>query len=187
MHKRLFWGLVGCFFYVTLGFGATSFPKQQGYVTDHLGVISTQERALMSAISRRVELASKVQIATVVIETLPPNQTVESYASRLFEDWGIGGKSVNKGLLLLLFVKDKKIRVEVGYGLEGVVSDGKSGELLDEYVIPYFKKGNLSKGLLMGHLSLAQHIATVYDFPLDGAAPVRQAQPARPLGIAELI
>ena len=88
-------------------------------------------------------------MAVVVIGSLD-GLSIEEAAVRLFSLWGIGGKSKDNGLLLIWSTGDRRVRVEVGYGLEGVLPDGKTGAILDAYVIPKFKSGQFDEGVLAG-------------------------------------
>ncbi|MGB9833330.1 MAG: TPM domain-containing protein, partial [Caldisericum exile] len=92
--------------------------------------------------------------------------TVEEYAVQLFRKWGIGQKDKDNGVLLLVAIKDRVMRIEVGYGLEGAIPDGKAGRIRDEYIIPYFKQEDYSKGIYYGYLALAREIAKEYNAEL---------------------
>jgi uncharacterized protein len=96
-----------------------------------------------------VERASGVEMAIVVIKSLD-GRSVEEVAVKLFELWGIGKKNKDNGLLLLWSTGDRRVRVEVGYGLEGALPDGKVGAILDSHLIPRFKSGDFDRGILDG-------------------------------------
>src|SRR6185436_2536337 len=89
------------------------------------------------------------EMAVVVINSLD-GLSVEEFAVKLFELWGIGKKNRDNGLLLLWSTGDRRVRVEVGYGLEGTLPDGKVGGILDTYVMPKFKAGDFDQGLIDG-------------------------------------
>ena len=119
------------------------------WVTDLPGVLRADTVARLNTMIGDVERASGVEMAVVVITSLD-GRSVEEFAVKLFELWGIGKKNKDNGLLLLWSTGDRRVRVEVGYGLEGALPDGKVGAILDGQVIPRFKTGDFDRGLLDG-------------------------------------
>ena len=103
--------------------------EPQGYVSDFAGVIDATAKQDLEQYCARVEKTTGAQMALVTIATLD-GAPVEDVANSLFRRWGIGTKQNNEGVLLLLVVRDRRSRLEVGYGLEPVITDGTSGELL---------------------------------------------------------
>jgi uncharacterized protein len=95
------------------------------------------------------ERTTGTEMAVVVLRSLD-GIAIEAAAAELFELWGIGKKRRDNGLLLLWSVGDRLVRVEVGYGLEGVLPDGKAGAILDAHVIPAFRSGEFDQGILAG-------------------------------------
>ena len=85
------------------------------------------------------------------------------YSTNLFRQFGIGDKEKNNGLLILIALEERKSRIEVGYGLEGVLPDGKTGRIQDEYMIPYFKDNNFDEGILNGYKALFKEVANEYN------------------------
>jgi uncharacterized protein len=96
---------------------------------------------------------------------------IEDYATGLFRKWGIGSKEKNNGVLILIAYKNpsslKKSRIEVGYGLEGALPDAKTGRIQDDYMIPYFKDGDYSSGILNGYAVICSEVAKEYNVTLD--------------------
>src|SRR5262245_1344160 len=119
------------------------------WVTDLPGVLRADTVARLNTMIGEVERASGVEMAVVVIKSLD-GRSVEEVAVKLFELWGIGKKNKDNGLLLLWSTGDRRVRVEVGYGLEGALPDGKVGAILDTYVIPRFRSSEFDAGLLAG-------------------------------------
>ncbi|MDA1353512.1 MAG: TPM domain-containing protein [bacterium] len=150
-----------------------SFPKLTGYVTDTVGVLSPQEVALLNSVSAQLDRAAQVQLTSVVVDSLD-GLSVEEYAVRLFEIAGIGHKNSDRGLLVLVAVGDRKVRIEVGYGLEGIIPDGKAGAILDDYVVPEFKKNEFGAGVRSGHLVIAKQLSEYFNvaLQLDGRVPM---------------
>lgn len=119
------------------------------WVTDLPGALRADTVARLNITIGDVERASGVEMAVVVIKSLD-GRSVEEVAVKLFELWGIGKKNKDNGLLLLWSTGDRRVRVEVGYGLEGALPDGKVGAILDSHVIPRFKAGDFDRGILDG-------------------------------------
>jgi uncharacterized protein len=125
-------------------------PRTGGsWVTDMPGALRPDTVAQLNSTISEFERTTGGEMAVVVIKSLD-GLPIEETAVKLFELWGIGKKSKDNGLLLLWSTGDRRVRVEVGYGLEGVLPDGKTGAILDTYVIPKFKSGEFDEGVLAG-------------------------------------
>jgi uncharacterized protein len=123
------------------------------WVTDMPGMLRADTIARLNSTISDFERTSGGEMAVVVIGSLD-GLSIEETAVRLFKLWGIGKKNKDNGLLLLWSTGDRRVRVEVGYGLEGVLPDGKTGAILDAYVIPKFKSGEFDEGVLAGVAAL---------------------------------
>ena len=119
------------------------------WVTDMPGMLRAETIARLNATIGEFERTNGAEMAVVVIRSLD-GLTIDEAAVELFELWSIGKKSSDNGLLLLWSTDDRRVRVEVGYGLEGVLPDGKVGAILDAYVMPKFRSGEFDEGLLAG-------------------------------------
>src|SRR6185436_6571244 len=119
------------------------------WVTDVAGALRPDTIGRLNATLRELEQQTGAEMAVVVIRSLD-GLSIEDAAVKLFALWGIGKKGSDNGLLLLWSTGDRRVRVEVGYGLEGVLPDGKVGAILDSYVIPQFKSGDFDAGILAG-------------------------------------
>lgn len=146
---------------------AVQFPGYRGWVNDYANVISSADESKMTTIAREVKQKTGAEIAVV---TVPDMQglSVEEYATQLYQAWGIGRASQDDGVLLLVSVEERKVRIETGYGVEGILPDGKTGEILDAYVVPHLRTGDYSSGLLAGMLATAQVIAKNAGVTLTG-------------------
>ena len=102
--------------------------KPTGYVNDFAHVLDPQTKAQIEDICTQVDQKAHAQIALVTINTLDGSD-IESYAVDLFHKWGIGAKSTDRGVLILYAIQDHRARIEVGYGLEPILPDGKVGRL----------------------------------------------------------
>jgi uncharacterized protein len=155
-----------------------SFPKHKGPVNDFANVISqTHEQTIRELTT---ELFNKTEIPLVLV-TMPDigGADYTEYANRLYEAWGIGKKGEDKGVLIFVAVKERKMRIEVGYGLEGILPDGRAGEIRDRYITPYLKNNQFGEGLLSGALAISQIIAKDAGVELTGQVPVRAPKKRR--------
>ncbi|MBE3575594.1 MAG: TPM domain-containing protein [Firmicutes bacterium] len=125
------------------------FPQPVGYVTDQAGVLSPAARASLEEDLARFEKSSGIQLAVVTVKSVAPLDS-KMYAVQLFSAWGIGKKGKDNGVLLLLAQQERRVEIEVGYGLEPVLTDGRAGEILDRYVVPALRRGDYDAGLAEG-------------------------------------
>lgn len=152
-------------------------PTEDIYVADFAHMVQGEDRAKMLAIGEDLDNRFGAQLAVVTIDTLGGDD-IESYANRLFRAWGIGNAEKNNGVLLLIAKEDRKFRVEVGYGLEGAITDGYAGEVLDG-MTPRFQAGEYSPGILEAYRKLAQKIYGEYgEVPPAALFPSKAAGPA---------
>lgn len=143
--------------------------RQPGYVFDRANVIDRDDERVIAEMLRRLESLTTCQVKVVALPDLADGE-IRDFANRLFEGWGIGQKDRDNGLLILMAAKERRIWIEVGYGLEAYLPDAKAGRLLDEYVIPRFKQGEFSEGLKQGTLATADILAKAYNVDLDARA-----------------
>lgn len=136
---------------------ARKFPKPTGYVNDFAGVIDDGKQREMETLLHDVETKTTAEVAVVTVPKCAPMDSF-TYRTELFKEWGIGKKGKDNGLLLLLCLEERRIEIEVGYGLEGVITDSIAGEILDKYVTPDFKQGNYGAGFLRGAQVIASKI-----------------------------
>jgi uncharacterized protein len=110
------------------------------------------------------------EIAVVTVLDLG-DESIETYAVKLFEEWGIGKKGVDNGLLLLVAPKEREVKIEVGYGMESVVTDLLANQVIQKVIIPEFKEGNYSRGIQGGVDSLIAIINNTSDTSIIADAP----------------
>ena len=143
-------------------------PPKNGYVLDQTQTLTKEEIYTMNYMGLELQKKTKAQIAVLLIPTLE-GEDVSDYANRVFRTWGIGDKEKNNGVLFLIALKDKQMRIEVGYGLEGAINDGKAGEILDQYAIPYFQKGKFGPGVMETYKVLVGEVSKEYGVSIDGS------------------
>jgi len=153
-----------------------TFPKPRGLVNDFANVISPQYEQKLTQVTG--ELLKKTGVSVVVV-TMPDigGEDYNEYANRLYAAWGIGKKGQDRGVLIFVTLKERKMRIETGYGIEGLIPDGLAGEIRDQYIVPYLKRNQFGEGLLNGTLAIASIIAKDARVNLTGQVPVKR--PAR--------
>jgi len=163
----------------------TQFPKPVGAVNDFASVIPEPARQRMEGISREILEKTGVSIVVVTVESIG-DDAIETYANELYRDWGIGKKGEDKGALILLAMKERRVRIEAGYGVEGILPDGLTGQILDDAVIPYFKNGQYGEGLYNGLISVARVIAKDAGVEISGEYKAVKQVRKRPVGFLGL-
>ena len=121
-------------------------PNPPRLVTDNAGVLSAEQIQALENKLVAIDDSSSNQIAIVILSSLE-GQPKEEYATKLFREWGIGNKKTNNGVLLLVAIQDRQIRIEVGYGLEGAIPDVTALNIIDNDIKPAFKEGAYYEGL----------------------------------------
>ena len=139
--------------------------KPQGYVNDFANVVAPQARQELERYCALVEKATGAQMAFVTMDTLD-GEPVEDVANNLYRQWGIGKKGTDEGLMLLLVVKDKRSRLEIGRGLEPYITDATSGTTLRE-MRPSLRTGNYGEAFYSAAHSLGNRIAQAKGVTLD--------------------
>jgi uncharacterized protein len=153
------------------------------WVTDMPGVLRAETIARLNSTIGELERTTGVEMAVVVIGSLD-GLSIEEAAVRLFDLWGIGKKNQDNGLLLLWSTGDRRVRVEVGYGLEGVLPDGKVGAILDAYVMPQFRSGKFDEGVIAGVDAL---LKAARDEPVDLPAAASESYENGSSGIGAVL
>jgi len=163
--------------------------KPTGYVNDFAHVLTPDTSAQITDLARQVDEKAHAQIALVTINTLD-GRDIESYAVDLFKQWGIGKKGKDTGVLILYAIQDHKARIEVGYGLEPILPDGKVGGFQRE-AIPQMRAGDYNGALLLVTRRVADVIANDAGVQLTGAQPrapaVRTEEPDQGWSLGKII
>lgn len=129
-----------------------------GRVNDFANIIDTISEEKINLIIDELERKTSAEIAVVTLDSLE-DENIEDFANRLFEKWGIGKKGKNNGVLILVAFKEKKIRIETGYGIEGIIPDAKAGRIIREIMAPLFREGKFGEGILNAVYVISQEIA----------------------------
>jgi uncharacterized protein len=142
---------------------AQTYPKPVGFVNDFANMLSAGTRASLETRLSLLEKDTSAEVAFVSVETLG-NSSLEEYAVGLFEAWGIGKKGKDNGVLFLVSLAEGDLRIEVGYGLEGVITDGRAGRILDNDVLPFLDAGEVDQAIENGLIAIENYIR-------DGSPP----------------
>jgi uncharacterized protein len=149
-------------------------PVGDIYVQDFANVLSENEEIQLKNIGRSIDDQTTSQIAVLTVDSIGES-SIEEYSVEAYRKFGLGTQENDNGLLLVIAMQEKKIRIEVGYGLEGIVPDGKAGRILDEYAIPHLQNGQANLAVMNTYQALANEVSGTNEF---GSAPrdVQQQQ-----------
>lgn len=156
---------------------AQEIPQPQGFVNDFAGVVDASSEQQMTELIRAMGQATDVELAVVTIESFAPFGSIEQYSIELTEQWGVGGADNDTGVILLVAVQERRLRIEIGYGLEGIIPDGRAGQIRDEYVVPALTENRWGEGLLAGVRAIGGIVAEEYNVDLSQYGA--EAPPAR--------
>jgi len=151
---------------------AQEFPESRGAVNDFANVLSQEVEERMESIARELQQKTGVAVVVVTVNTTG-DEDYNEYANKLYEVWGIGEKGRDEGALILNAVKDRTIRIEIGYGLEGIIPDGLAGEIRDNYLIPYLQQGDYDTGLFQGFNAIVSIVARDRGVTITGVEQFR--------------
>jgi ankyrin repeat protein len=154
-----------------------SVPTKGGYVNDFAETITAGDKAKIANIARRLERDTTVQLMVVTVNSTKP-ESIETYAIRLATAWDIDQKGKPNGILLLLAVKDRKVRIEVAFGLQQFLPNAETQNIINDRLIPHFKKGNYSLGLLSGTEAIYAQLLNEMVSPASIKSDLRNAATA---------
>jgi uncharacterized protein len=136
-------------------------PQQQygGWVTDMANILSPETENQLNRMISELEATTGAEIAVVTVPTTAPSSNPKAFTTELFNHWGIGKAGTDNGVLFLTAVEERRVEVETGYGVEGVLPDAKVGNILKTQVTPRFREGDFEGGILAGTQGLIEAIA----------------------------
>jgi uncharacterized protein len=165
---------------IVLGAGQ-ALPTLTAPVTDVAGVIDPASAAELDSRIRTLEARTKDSVVVVTVKTFAPYATIEEYAVKLFEQAGIGQRANDNGVLIVLAQQERRVRIEVGYGLEEFITDGFAGEVIRHQMLPAFREGRFGQGLLAGTSRIIDRISERRGVgPLTPQAPPDQSPEPMP-------
>lgn len=133
------------------------FLPPSGFVNDFASVMDPREREELEKVLSSFERETGTEVAVATLESLK-GEPVQDVAVRLFKEWGIGKKGKDNGVLILVAPREKKMWIEIGYGLEGAINDAVAGRIYREIMVPYFRQNDFTSGISKGALAIMQAI-----------------------------
>ena len=161
---------------------ALEVPKNTGYVNDLAGLISSATELKIENFLRGFEASDSTQLVVLTVDSLQ-GEALEEYSLKVAENWGIGQKGKDNGALLLIAKQERKIRIEVGYGLEGKLTDLLAGRIIDNDITPHFKAGDYEGGVVAGITGMAEAVRGEY----QGTGTTSSKKKRNPLGSLALL
>jgi len=179
-----------CFLFVSVGQSADIPEKPLKYVVDLAGIVDDGVENRLNGYLQELEQKTTAQVIILTISSLE-GESIEDLSITIAHDkWKLGQKGKDNGLLFLISVKDRKYRIEVGYGLEGVLPDSLVGSLGRDLLVPYFRKGDYSNGIFATTLAMANKISADAGVKIEGmpsikyqTSPTGKGKPASPLSM----
>lgn len=164
------------------------FPSPRGYINDFAGIISSSDYQKLTALTAALEQKTTAEVVVVTVKSVHPYD-VQDYSVRLFEQWKIGKYGKDNGALLLVAVEDRALWITTGYGLEGAIPDAEAGRIYRRIIVPYFKQGEFSQGVVAGTVALVNLAAKEYNVTIEGlpALVEEYARPAQDASLAGFI
>src|SRR5256885_8967524 len=132
--------------WIVPAFALVAVPPLTGRVVDQTGTLSGGDLALLTQTLKDLETRKGSQVAVLIVPTTEP-ETIEQYSIRVAEAWKIGRKRIDDGALLVVAKNDRRLRIEVGYGLEGALNDVTAKRIIDEVITPKFRSGDFADGI----------------------------------------
>ncbi len=155
--KRFFVYLLVVLVLVVKPIWAFEVPEIDGRVTDKAGLYGQEFKSQLEEKLAKIDSETRAEVAVLTINKLP-DAYIEEYAVEVFEKWGIGKAGEDNGVLLVIAKDDREVRIEVGYGLEGAITDGRAGEIIRSEIVPQFKLDNYELGTMAGVEKIEKYI-----------------------------
>ena len=146
---RFFLALIACWCFTISASAQVAVPPLTARVTDLTGTLTVEQKAALEKMLQTFEQRKGSQLAVLMVPTTRP-EAIEQFSIRVAEQWKIGRKGVDDGAILVVALKDRELRVEVGYGLEGALTDATANRIIEEIIVPRFKQGDFYGGITAG-------------------------------------
>ncbi len=153
-------------------FAQVPVPPLTARVTDLTGTLTAEQKQALESRLKNVEQEKGTQIALLIVPTVKP-ESIEQYSLRVVEDWKLGRKGVDDGALLLVARDDRELRIETGYGLEGVLPDAVANRIIEDIIVPRFRQGDFYGGIEAG---ITQMIRVISGEPLPAPRAERELE-----------
>lgn len=146
-----------------------------GFISDNANIVSYETEQKLNKILLDLQNKTKTDIAVVTLKSLE-NKPIEDVSLEIGRKYKLGDKVLNNGALIVVAPNDKEARIEIGYGLEGMITDAHAGRILDDYMIPYFHRGDYNGGIFYGTTALAYDIAKAFNAELSYKNPLQKTE-----------
>ena len=147
--------------------------KPSNYVVDLAGIVDSTTESKLNSFLAELEQKTTAQLVVLTIKSLEGESIEEFSINIAHSKWALGQKDKDNGVLFLIAMKDRKYRIEVGYGLEGILPDSRVGSIGRDFLVPFFKKGEFSKGVYTATLAMTNAIATDAGITISGMPAYR--------------
>jgi uncharacterized protein len=155
---------------------SVALPEPDGWVNDQAGALDQPNRDRLFALCVELESKTTAELAVVTIRSLH-GEPIEAYAKLLFNEWGLGKRDRNNGVMLLFSIRDRRMRIQVGDGLTSVLPDRVCQRIIDDTIVPFFKAGRYGDGAYAGAARIAQILSAHYGQPLTTLQTHRPPRP----------
>jgi uncharacterized protein len=177
---KFFLTIIFCFSLLVPTVGQPKVPEHGGvWVHDDAGVLSAPVKAQLESLLQAHRDSTSNQIAVLIVPSLEGGD-IDGYGVEVFKKWGLGQSGKDNGVLFLVAMQERQMRIEVGFGLEGVLTDAMSSRINRNEVAPYFREGNYEGGIQAGVVAIIKTIAGTY--VNEDPAPSRKRSKRSPLG-----
>ena len=165
INQRFFWVIIFSFALIIFPLTSLALTPQQvpnpqqnygGWVTDMADILTEDTEAKLNQQISALQAKNGTEIAIVTVPETKPSATPKQFTTELFNYWGIGKEGIDNGVLFLVSTGDRRVEIETGYGVEGILPDAKVGNIIDTKIIPQFKQDNFEQGILDGTTALIQ-------------------------------
>ncbi|MDD4156114.1 MAG: TPM domain-containing protein [Endomicrobiaceae bacterium] len=156
---------------------AVNYPKPTSYINDYTTVLDNTLKRKLENLVIELDKKTGVQIAVAIVNDLQGLDR-DLYANELYREWGVGNQS-DEGVLILLATKDREFKVEVGYGSEGYLTDGKTGQIIDQYVYPFLRSNDFSDAITQSVARFSMHIAKEKNVTITGQTNYQERTESR--------
>jgi len=165
------WGCFCFFLAASTALALAPIPPLTSPVMDSTGTLSAEDTQHLVEQALQLQSEQGSQLQVLVVSTTKP-EDIAQYSQRVFDQWKLGREGVDDGVLLVVAKDDRRVRIHVGYGLEGVLPDIVANRIMNNYIIPHFKDGDYSAGIVAGFAALEKAMRGAELPPLPAAKPL---------------
>ncbi len=152
---------------IAVGYAAVPKQSHEFYVYDEPNILSKQAEDYLIKVNKELYQKTGAQVVVAIVDSLD-DMTIEEASVEIFEDWGIGTEGKDNGVLLLISLNDREMRIETGYGVEGAIPDQQASYIIREEIAPAFKEENYDIGIISGFDEIVARLCVEYDITIEG-------------------